>query len=235
MTAAIFRRLKFASAALLIAVVLMGIFGVDRSRDLPARYDSPMLALEMAQSQQQVDQIAGGRDTGTRKRFRLNTWIDFGFLVAYGWFFFLLARLLRLRTFRHAKALGTIAAIAAIGGAAFDVVENVVLFSVLDGGTGFGWLRAATLAKWGAIGVTACLLVCLFLRRLPVDTRLKFYCLAVAALYAIGGGMLLFGVLLDGPRHYALEGAIEPLALANLVAICVGAFRRNRAEFEATL
>lgn len=220
-------------ALLAVNSLAMWFWGPRGPHDLPARYDSPMLALEMAADTAEVSMVAGKSGDCWLLAMKRAVWLDLPFLFLHGAVLALLAALLRCRS--RYRLLGRWAAVAAIASIAFDLGENAGLLATLQQGVHLSWLRYATLGKFASVAVAAWTLAPLFVRALPLATRAQLYGLLAAGLYATGGVTLLWAVLFGGPRHDTIESGTALIAAAHLTVLCAGLSPGNRSEFLRSL
>jgi hypothetical protein len=135
-----------------------------RSRHpLPQGVKSPVLALELIRSPQDLDLIArpeAPRREGDlalnpprneRRQLAHAVHVDFAFIAAYMTFLTLVGYLIAISAPRRLRPLGVIAAGAAIAAAGFDVRENLAMLALLDGGVADP--RTPSLVKWGLVFV----------------------------------------------------------------------------------
>jgi len=227
----ILKRCLWLSAALTLLAVAMGVAGPKRDRDLPYRYDSPLIALQMAEDRQQVEKVVDPKDSGRRAGFRNHLLLDVVFLGAYGALFLHLGWALTLRPQRMARMFGRLAMVGAVLSAALDLGENWLMWNAINGGS-FDALRTVALAKWAAVGATAFFIAPLFLPRLPLDGAIKLYA-GVALFFFLLASATLIGGVWEARRHYPLEHAATPLGFAILAQAFCFSTRRKREEFAA--
>lgn len=225
----ILKRCLWLGIALALLAGLMGWFGPKRDRDLPHRYDSPLIALQMAENREQVDKVAGQPHLEPWRQIRNHLLLDLPFLAVYSALFFHLGWALTLRPERKTRIFGQLAMIGAVAAAVLDLGENWLMWSAINGGA-FDALRTVALAKWAAVGATAFFVSPLFLPRLPLDGATKLYAGVALVFFVLSAGTLIGGVL-ERPRHYPLEHGVAPLGFAILAQTFCFATRRKREEF----
>jgi hypothetical protein len=91
----------------------------------------PVLALQMAHDLNDVDAVLGEAPSADREVMRTKQYEDFGFIAGYACLYLALSRLLA-RKYPHARSIAIIAAIAGVGAAAFDVIENFAILRIVD-------------------------------------------------------------------------------------------------------
>src|ERR1041384_7707317 len=135
----------------------------------PRGIPSPGVALQVAQSVGDVDDILSDAPSPDREVMRFKQRIDFGFIASYCALFVLLGVLLTRKS-GWARAAGIAAMIVAVAAAAFDVLENFAILRILDvplldttGGM-INAIRSASFAKWSLSAITLALLSVLFWR-----------------------------------------------------------------------
>ena len=192
-------------------------------RELPEHVRSPILALELIRSADLLPRIVKPRDPAPVTAARLRprderaqliyaTRLDFAFIGAYA-MFLVLAGLLVART--HTRLLGGVVIFAAIGAAAFDVLENLAILDLLQGVAG-PTPRGRSLVKWQlffiAIGVLAPFLVD---RSAKTLQRWIGYLGCALAIVAVVEGT--YGVLLGNDKVIEAAGRRGALAFGLMV------------------
>jgi hypothetical protein len=134
-------------------------------RLLPDDLNSPILAMELLRSPDQLAQVVGDPSDpkNNRKDMAMLTKIDFAFIAAYSCLFLSVSLRLRQRSHRWTAIL-LIAVV--IPAAVFDVRENLAIFRTLD--CLCTTPRAPSLTKWTLIFIALLLVAPVF-----VDSTLK--------------------------------------------------------------
>jgi hypothetical protein len=101
-------------------------------KSLPRGFKSPVLAMQMAQSMQEVKAIVGAPGHSDRSQMRSQQHMDFLFIVAYWSEFLLISVLLWHRTISLAKVLAVMAGLCATLAAVADIRENLAILEVLS-------------------------------------------------------------------------------------------------------
>jgi hypothetical protein len=91
----------------------------------------PVLALQMAHDLKDVDAVLGESPSADREVMRTKQYEDFGFIGGYACLYLALSQLLA-RKYPHARMIAAVAAIAGLGAAAFDVIENFAILRIVD-------------------------------------------------------------------------------------------------------
>ena len=151
-----------------------------------------IIGFQLAGTEENADRILREWDEEAEDAARLSLWLDFAFLVVYGAFWYYAAR-----------AVGrNAAAVAAIGAAAADALENIALLVVLggDGGAVAPALAAGfAVAKFVLIGCAIGAVLLTLAWRRPL--------VAAALLTVAFGAVLVAVVVIDGRT----ESGAEPL------------------------
>ena len=176
---------------------------------LPRGFQAPMLAIELPQSGKEVETIL--QSSGGERRMKNGLLLDLGIILLYA---SVLAALGVLLCQSPAPAAGRIAGAAAafVGVAAglLDIVENVLIWKVINGARDDASLQALTrisLWKWGLLALAFLL-----------DTRMAG---VLAGLCFITGIVGVLGLM----RHPRLEWAVSLMGITLLVTVMVFAFR----------
>jgi hypothetical protein len=194
------------SICALLATDFLSLKAINKS--LPGDIYQTALALEMAQSPEEVSRIeqtvaetkdyavvAGGQTAVEQSRRKLSgdVSLDFIFVVLYTLINLAFCYWLSQRTLkspRLAQGLGIVAAVFALTAAAFDIRENLLLFRVLGGQPTIELIHQLSLAthiKWAAIFATLALLSLIFIRRqrLLMVIALLLWLAAAVGLYGL--------------------------------------------------
>jgi hypothetical protein len=193
---------------------------------LPEGFQSPVLALELAETRAEVETMFGPDGSDARESYRLRmlrgTFVDFALVCAYG--LFLASTAGRLSGAGRTR-LGSLAALLALSAAALDVLENLELL-VIRGALGGHYdaslrkLALSTWPKWIALGSYFVLLFPALYRG-NWTLRLAGVCGALGTLLALGAFFGDARALLGEPMALAIMGAIALLV--------VGTFPKLRA------
>lgn len=196
---------------LLWSAAVIGIGGIlafnspDRPTDLPGQFDSPVMAMYMAVSLDEVHRLVSSADTNLKGVWNRFLVIDCFFALAYAGMFLSLAKLARPR-----KALAAAAIITALA----DLAENAAIFSALrDSASLAAWVKPLSLMKWTMLGATALLASRVFSTKLPLDTEAKLFCRATSFFYLVTAVITAFGLW----QHYILERVVPALAVSVLL------------------
>src|SRR5687767_11790664 len=95
------------SVVVLVLGVIVGIARPGRPEDLPYGLDSPVIAMDLATNQQEVQDLVNV-DQHLPKRWYLFLGLDVPFLIAYGILFYLLARQMVAARQRLDRAAGMV-------------------------------------------------------------------------------------------------------------------------------
>jgi hypothetical protein len=156
----------------------------------PGDLTSPVLAIELMHSPEEVNGIVGPAGDPLRAAMNHLTWIDMFFIPAYAVLFSLVGMLLIRQS--HPR-VGTIVIVLGIVGAVFDVLEDLDIFHALQsaGITPRHW----SIPKWAILFVAMAMLVPVYRSYgQPYLHRFIGYSAAVLSLFAaiLGlGGVLL--------------------------------------------
>jgi hypothetical protein len=163
------------SAVVAVVVLTIGacMFAASdfKHRSLPRGFESPVLAMEMARSMEEIKAIVGGPGHSDRSQMRSQQHMDFLFIVAYWSEFLLIGVLLWHRNFSLARLLALIAWSCATLAAGLDVRENVGILGVLSAPPTpehdplVQAVRFAATSKWLLLFVAMILLSFVFIRR----------------------------------------------------------------------
>ncbi len=186
--------------AILGAVLLLSyaqLTGPKQRPELPRGFFARVIALELAETPEQVKNILDQPDRDARSEIRKGTYVDFVFIAAYWLLFIALSALLAQRDITLAIPLAVVAAVCATAAAQVDFLENLRLFALLDlspeaSDTEISWVakgvRDAALLKFGLSFVAAALLAQVFL------WHDDWWLLGIGILYLIAAAIGLFGV-----------------------------------------
>ena len=111
----------------------MGVLGSRElspvSPDQTGGFSKPVLALEFVQTTEQAHAIL---DPNNREPMRRQIYLDFAWILFYALLYVTVSALLARRNCPWAFYLAAVAAIAGVGAAAFDVVENLGMLRVVN-------------------------------------------------------------------------------------------------------
>lgn len=126
------------SIAVIILAVVVAIVSPKEPEDLLDDYDSPIVAGYMARTLPEVEKLVPSQQLHhIWNKFLV---IDVGFLIAYGWMFFSMAKLMQQKTSKLDRMAGKLALIAAPLTSIVDLGENLAIhhaLAVLPNGRGF--------------------------------------------------------------------------------------------------
>lgn len=178
---------------------------------LPGRFESPVLALQLARSPEEASLILDGAER--RAQFRRATIADVPFVAATTTLWSLMA-----------WPVKPVLVVPAIVAGVADLIEDVAVFAALGtpSRTVVDWMRSAARTKWLMLGITFVGLGFSVLRRPPQDGW-DVVCFAIDLAYLYAGILCLVGVLAYGP---VIERCALPLAAAVLTQLVVTAMRR---------
>src|SRR5215210_2743540 len=195
--------------------------------DLPRGFTSPVLAMQMARSMQEVEMIVGEPGHRDRSEMREQQYMDFVFIVAYWLEFSLISVLLWRRSFRFAKALGVFAGLCATLAALLDVRENLSILKVLstsptpENNPLVHAVRHAAVPKWALLFVAMILLSLVFLGRRDWRLRSGLPFLGTGLLFILTGWIGLIGLT---TQDALLELIVMPMSgglITLLIALCL--------------
>ena len=196
-----------ALVTLTVGVVMSVRATFTHRADLPHGVHGPVLAIELARSEDDVRLTVGEPGSHDRDVMREAVHIDFAFIVAYWLLLVGMSTLLDRGGGARPFRLPAMAAIAATGAAAADVKENLAILSLLD--TVPGGVTAtphdAALVKWGLFFLVLALFGVVLTRRGGW--------LRVLGLLFLASALVGFAGLVHYP---AIEWAMLPTLLALL-------------------
>jgi hypothetical protein len=208
---------------MIVAALVTARAGVLRpERPLPRGVQSPVLALELLQSPDELRQVVlapempGEAPTGRppkneEEEIRKATYLDFVFIATYVTFL-ALAGMLAMKS--QVRIDGLLVIAAAIGAGIFDVLENLAILRLLSEHAGTP--RSVSCVKWGlffaAVGGLTRLLID---RRAPLFRRVIGYVAAVVTI--VTGVEGLWGVWLR--NDLIIESVSRRSAVALLLAV----------------
>lgn len=130
----------------------------------PARgISDPVIALQLARSVQEVDDVLGESPSPDREAMRLKQYIDFAFIASY------VALYLALAALFHSR-LAIVMAICGAAAGTFDVIENLAILRIIDvpltktTQATIDAIRHPSLAKWALAFVATAIAGWLFWR-----------------------------------------------------------------------
>jgi hypothetical protein len=180
------------ASAMVLGAVLLVVF-----MRLMGSKPEPVVALELAETPEQVRNILDQDGRDVRGGIRKATYVDFIFIAAYWLLFIALSALLAQRDITLAVPLAVVAAVCATAAAQVDFLENLRLFALLDTAPEASdaeisriakEVRDAALLKFGLSFVAVALLSQVFL------WRDDWWLHAIGILYLIAAAIGLFGV-----------------------------------------
>jgi hypothetical protein len=191
-----------------------------RRNDLPCGFKSPVVAMQMARSMQEVERIVG--ESGHSRMRRLQ-YADFLFIGAYWLLFVVMGISLWQKGFLLAQLLGALVAIFATTAALSDLVENTAALRVLRAPTtpsNDHLVRAVSNAaawKWHMFSTTMLLLG--FSLMLSADDRtVADTIIVLAGLLSLATGVL--GLIGIQRRDATLEKTVWTIVPGLLLLIC---------------
>ncbi len=208
------RRLILLITVLTVAIGVI-VWWMGRSHFSPMEnpfssgFSNRVLAMELLRTTSDVQEVVGDLNDPNREVMRGNVQKDFFFIPSYALLFAALGWLLGRGSYRFAIWVGAAIVVCAAGAAAFDVLENLRIFRVLDARLAdttsaiVESLRSASLVKWAFVFFAMALLSpIVFMRR------------------------ELFALPIGPPRLTSVFGVI--IALAYLLAAITGMIGLNQ-------
>lgn len=182
----------------LAMIVLTGLMmnAFPHKAELPAGFQSPIIAFEFARSEADIGYLVGNSTSSVQNRegMRAGHRWDMGFPFAYAGLLFALTLLYSPKSRRR-----TIALLSCVLIVPFDINENLVLLGIVDAAQWGGLTQAlfdnlyvATWLKWGAIAVAVAFLAAAYAR------QSKWLRCILASAYA---GLALLALLLNSPAR----------------------------------
>lgn len=222
------------SAVVGVVVLAVGVcmfLAEDFQHESSARgLTSPVLAMEMAQSMEEVKAIVGESGHSDRSQMRSQVHMDFFFILAYWLEFLLMSVLLWRRSSPWAKYLAVMAGLGATLAAGLDLRENVGILEVLsvsatpDNDPLVRAVRFAAMGKWILLFAAMILLSFVFLGRKDRSTRDRITDRII--FFLPGLSFLVTGVVgLNGLLWWnALLNYVAPLMLLGLCTLVIALF-----------
>ncbi|HKY45224.1 MAG TPA: hypothetical protein VJM50_19180 [Pyrinomonadaceae bacterium] len=116
-----------------IAMVIVSMqFGPAPQEPLPGRFKGRVLAMEFVANPVDIEGILKPDVSHNRDVMRNIILLDFLWIACYGLLFVAIGLLLRKRNCPWARYLGTVAIVAGLAAAAFDVRENLAILKALN-------------------------------------------------------------------------------------------------------
>lgn len=152
----VIRGLIFSGAILAGLIIVQGLINPKKAAtQLPAGFRTPILALELAETPQEVEDIAGPllEENSTRAAFRTGIYYDFFFILSFTFFQLFLVSGLAVRRMLPETVWFWTCWLIVLAGLA-DYFEDYFLLGILNTPSGelsvvhFFDLRLATLVKW---------------------------------------------------------------------------------------
>lgn len=157
-------------AVIVMSLVLLAVFPSKAFR-LPHGFMTPIIAFEFIQDKEDVNALFGPADSPVRgntiRKMNLGNRLDFGYMILYGSFLFILCLQTYLLTGKRWFLLGGLVSFIVL---AADMLENVQLLGITallaEGNFGehLRLLRFFTWLKWGGIVAVFLVLLPFFLR-----------------------------------------------------------------------
>ncbi len=209
----IVRSIGVVTFAMIGIVFWMGISFRIKPTKLSDGFRNPGLALQLVHSRDEVEGIIGKPGDSRREVLKNSLKADFVLIVAYWLLFVLTGTLLGMRDLRWTVLLAVAAGLCATAAAAFDILENLRLFTVLDATLDtttqsmVDGVRHASLSKWSFFFVTVGLLASTFLWRHDWIVLIGYLYLCA---FIVGfAGLLVY--------HPAIQWAFVPLGMGLLL------------------
>jgi hypothetical protein len=220
---ALVRIIGVLASLVLVGAIIMGVVGAMefKPRTLPGDqtggFSGPVMALEFVETTEQAHAIL---DPNNREPMRRQIYLDFAWILFYALLYVTISALLARRNCPWASYLAAVAAIAGVGAAAFDVVENLIMLRVVNDpaisqSTLAGLhIRDTAIVKWTLSFVTLAILAVTFYGLDRTLTRIGF----LFSLTALAGFVGLW--------HKPWLGLLVPLPmLLGLLLLTYAAFR----------
>jgi hypothetical protein len=176
-----------ALACVALLVILNGKPEFSNASNPPRGIPNPVVALQMARSVDEVDDVLGEAPGADREAMRVKQYIDFGFIAAYTGLYVALAEMFRTR-------LAMVAALCGIAAAIFDVIENFAILRIVDvplrqtTQAMVDAIRHPSLAKWTLAFIATTLFAILFLGSKRIGMR------AIGALNLASAALGFYGL-----------------------------------------
>jgi hypothetical protein len=195
-------RKKTALIAILLVVAtaaITGSFRLPPLEKLPRCLDSALIAFETAQSPDETLSV-WKQLNAARPNLAKGLYADFGFIAAYTFLFLTLALLIRERPVRFARTVSGLAMAAAIATGVADLGENCFALksiAALEHGVPESGMillmRAFSLTKWTACGVTLVLLWWAFVPARRGSALYRLLTLLVGGFSVLSGALGILG------------------------------------------
>jgi hypothetical protein len=203
------------------AIVMVVVGGIQFSPSmLPADktggFSRPVMALEFVETTEQAHVIL---DPNNREPMRRQIYLDFGWILFYGLLYLAVSVLLVRRNCPWAFYLAAVAAVAGVGAAAFDVIENLGMLRIVNepaitqAALAQLHIRDAATVKWTLTFVALAILAVTFYGLNRTLTRIGF----LFSLTALAGFVGLW--------HKPWLGLVPLPMLLGLVLLTYAAFR----------
>ena len=207
--------LKWSLVVLALGVVV-AFARPNRPEDLPHGLDSPVIAMDLATTQVQVQALAHADKTLPR-RWYVFLGLDVFFAIAYGTLFYLLARQMRSAGGRLNRVAAIVGMAAAAAMAIADLGENAAIAAAISGSdAGAAAIRGVSLVKWGLLAVVSLVMALRFRQRAPIDSEPKVALVGASLFYAITAAIAVWALF----DHTVLEQVAPSLSAAVLLHTC---------------
>jgi hypothetical protein len=209
-------------AVLIIGVVMRLAEHGLRQRALPRGFSSPVVAMQMARSMQEVGQIVGDPDHEARFRMRTLQYVDFLFVCAYWLESVMIGGLLWQYGSPLTKPLGAAAILCATLTAFFDFRENLAILRVLSTSATqkqdrlVRAVNAAAVRKWYLFSITTVLLSIAFVGIGDYRTVAGLLLLLTGTAFFVTG---MVGLIGSWRRDATLEWTAMPMGLGLVLVV----------------
>jgi hypothetical protein len=201
----------------------LGIIGSSITpRKVPIEIKSPILAIELAKTPAEVNDIVEGPKESNRDTIRTSVKVDFFFIALYWLLFVAVALILSTRRFAWSLWLALTAGVCGTAAAGFDVLENFRLFRILETTTTetLDSVRFATLSKWWFTFTTLALLAPVFFWRQDPVFWQKYGIIAIGFIYLFTASVGWWGLWYDQPAIIAFASSLlMPLGLLTVACL----------------
>jgi hypothetical protein len=209
------------TVATIVTSLALYVVGPRRLDWLPAGFERPVLALEVAKQPQDFTRITqqSALDPAGKSATPLYiraTWVDFSFIAAYGALWLCLT--LCLGDGSHGRPLRLIGAFFVVVAVVADCVEDAGMLQGLGSPAPppVALISSSAFVKWGALGVVFLILLWCFWPQRRVRDGWQLWEMVNGLAYGYAGILCLLGVFYSAPL---LERTVAPLSIALLIQI----------------
>jgi hypothetical protein len=195
-------RLFWLTLIVIVTAVIIGSFDPKDVDELPDGFESPVLALELAQSADDAALVIDGDQR--RAALKKATYFDFAFILVYTFLWFVMGR----------RVSPIVAIVAVLAGLA-DLIENTgMLITIAAPAPSLSvikWTYYASLIKWLQLGLVFIALFFYFRPHQGLRDGWDVARLAAGLAYAYSGILCVAGVFVYNP---VIERSVLPLSVA---------------------